>query len=367
MKRSTKIVLSVCAVFLTLMTAATMTLSIVTLTRVNAAGSISARPAEETEDAAYQDNDVTIAESYTILSTKAISDAYISGDSSSLSNDDKETLELASAVLEEVVDDGMSDYEKETAVFTWVHDNIRIDDSGLTLIQASPENVSTPRGVLKYKKAVCVGYATTFRLLMQMLDIPCLVLHDTSQVHSWDLVQIGGGWYHVDLYSAESLKDARSCLNLTDAMMTLDWDRTQYPAAESYEYCYLYRNASPIDDVYAVPAQLKAALDENRSYLSLLLKPYSEADKETADFMMSTLSYRITSSVEYCDYYFEYTVSDAGDGLLIAMTFYHTEDTDDGMTAPENVDEVKIDNAITEAFGELTEVYYDDEYYDYAG
>ena len=36
---------------------------------------------------------------------------------------------------------------------------------------------------------------------MQMLDIPCMVVHNTERYHSWNLVQIEGNWYHVDIYS----------------------------------------------------------------------------------------------------------------------------------------------------------------------
>lgn len=361
MKRSTKVLLSVFAVFLTLMTAATLTLCVVTLAKVNAADKAAAAAAEEEKPAEDSENGVVIAEKYTIRPTRAISDAYLSGDSSKLDSNEKETLGLASAVLDEIIEDGMTDYEKEYAVFTWIHENIRNDSGGLTLIQPSPETVSEPGGVLRHKKAVCVGYATTFRLLMQMLDIPCRVVHDTSLVHSWDLVQIGGGWYHVDLYSADGIKDPFGYLNLTDDMMARDWDRSQYPAADKLEYCYLYKNASPLDDIYAIPAKLKAALDAHQTYLGLLYKPTSENDRDIAEYLMGTLSYRISSSAEYSDISFNYSVAEADGMLLIGTTIFYPDDYEEDLTTPEGVDEVKIDQAITNAFGELTDAY-DDEY-----
>ena len=50
--------------------------------------------ADETEDSGKED-DVTIAGEYKIVSTKAISDAYISGDTSALDDRQKETLDMA--------------------------------------------------------------------------------------------------------------------------------------------------------------------------------------------------------------------------------------------------------------------------------
>ena len=69
-------------------------------------------------------------------------------------------------------------------------------------------------GVLKYHNAVCVGYATTFRMFMQMMGIECKVEHNTEKFHSWDVVKIDGDWYITDIYSR--------CRKL-EIMRTLMW------------------------------------------------------------------------------------------------------------------------------------------------
>lgn len=71
---------------------------------------------DKTEDVA-QENDVTIGGEYVIKATTQISDAYKSGNTSNLSDKDKETLNMAKSVLDEIITDGMSDYEKELAVY----------------------------------------------------------------------------------------------------------------------------------------------------------------------------------------------------------------------------------------------------------
>ena len=67
---------------------------------------------EKTEDT----ENILIAGEYQIVSTKNISDAYKSGDTSSLSDEDKTTLEVASKILDEIITEDMSSYDKEKAI-----------------------------------------------------------------------------------------------------------------------------------------------------------------------------------------------------------------------------------------------------------
>ena len=61
-----------------------------------------------------QEDDVPIMNGeFWIRSTRNISDAYRSGSTSGLSDKDQETLEMASAVLDEIITENMTPYEKE--------------------------------------------------------------------------------------------------------------------------------------------------------------------------------------------------------------------------------------------------------------
>ena len=79
---------------------------------------------EAEQENAYQEDGYKVAGEYEIRSTTHISDAYKNGDDSQLSAEDKKTLEMAEAVLDEVVKDGMSNYEKELEVYRWMVANI---------------------------------------------------------------------------------------------------------------------------------------------------------------------------------------------------------------------------------------------------
>ena len=48
-------------------------------------------------------------------------------------------------------------------------------------------------------KAVCEGYSIAYRHLLNMADIPNVVLDSKEMNHSWNYVQINGKWYHVDV------------------------------------------------------------------------------------------------------------------------------------------------------------------------
>ena len=139
-----------------------------------------------------QEDDVAVGGEYYIRSTLPISDAYRSGDASALDARQAETLSMASAVLEEIIVEGMTDYEKEKAVYDWMCANLGHEGGVTTVVPTASEYSAAPYGVLKYGQAVCVGFATTFRMFMQMLGIDCMVVHNSY--HSWDLVSLDGEW-----------------------------------------------------------------------------------------------------------------------------------------------------------------------------
>ena len=140
----------------------------------------------------------------------------------------------------------------------------------LPVIPDTGADCDNPFGVLKYHNAVCVGYATTFRLFMQMLEIPCMVVHNSERYHSWDLVRLDGEWYHTDIYS-DAGNPNYTHFNLTDSMMACmqDWNTDFFPAADGYEYCYAYQISAPEEDIYHVPVLMREALDSKDSMVSL--------------------------------------------------------------------------------------------------
>lgn len=59
-------------------------------------------------------------------------------------------------------------------------------------------NLHSAYGILVDKKGVCSGYAYAYRLFMQAYGIPCVLINSDSMNHAWNMIQLGGKWYHVD-------------------------------------------------------------------------------------------------------------------------------------------------------------------------
>ena len=51
--------------------------------------------------------------------------------------------------------------------------------------------------------AVCLGYATTFQLLMDMAGVECITVagasRSSTEDHGWNVVRLNGNWYCVDV------------------------------------------------------------------------------------------------------------------------------------------------------------------------
>lgn len=312
--------------------------------------SMALRGAEE--EAAAQltrENDVVIADDYPILSTTHISDAYRSGDASRLSQQDAETLTLASALLNDIITDGMTDFEKEQAVFDWMSHNLSGDSGMLTLIPTTQKDAHTPYGALKYHNAVCVGYATTFRLLMHMLNIPCMVIHNTELYHSWNLVQLEGDWYHVDVYSAAA-NGSYASFNAPDAMISQEWDTGFFPAAAGLTYNPAWMAAETLDDIYQLPRWLRRGLEEGRDVISLRFGSDCDAAQRTLIEAMVTETQSILADTqEYQSLLTSFRWCPTEEGIMLVV--YLLDDDDTTALSPDQQEQVTA--AVEDAFSDL--------------
>ena len=308
---------------------------------------------EEEQENTYQEDGYKVAGEYEIRSTTHISDAYKSGDDSQLSAEDRETLKMATDVLDEVLSDGMGNYEKELAVYQWMVANIGNNGSdGVIVRPGSGGSPFTPHDVLKSKNAVCVGYATTFRLFMNMLGMDCHIVH--NDYHSWDLVELEPDqWYHVDIYSdAHGAEFAN--FNMTDTICDMghSWDGSALPVADSVKYSPAVRNSVELDSLLDVPAQFKKALDEKQGAVYYRFKtPLTEEDQPKADFLAALLENAMRATIE--DAYFQamwYPGEDGNDILGLLVERYDGDEPEPGFdsTSPEAKAVIR---AIAGAFG----------------
>ncbi len=93
-------------------------------------------------------------------------------------------------------EDEMSAFEVAQALHDYL---VRTCVYDLTAETATGPTVShSAYGALTKGTAVCQGYALAYKLLLTRVGVPCVFVTSTSMNHAWNMVQIDGGWYHVD-------------------------------------------------------------------------------------------------------------------------------------------------------------------------
>lgn len=303
MKKRTVVILSLALAASVAVSAVTLGFSVKQSKRVNSyiTNQLKRQAKEEEKTSDYKEDGYKVGNQYEIRSTTDISDAYKSGDDSKLSDTDKKTLKTASDILKSIIKDGDSDYQKELAVYEWMYQNIGQGASTVVALPAASGSDFTPQGVLISKQAVCVGYATTFRMFMQMLGLECHIVH--NDYHSWDLVKLDDDcWYHVDIYTDVSSRTEFQNFNMTDATAHSghDWDTAALPAANGVRYTYAVQNNEQVDDLVSIVPYVKKELDKKAKdrhslYFSFKTR-YTLDDLPKADPVVNGLNTAITMS-----------------------------------------------------------------------
>lgn len=134
----------------------------------------------------------------------------------------KRDMKAAKAKAEEIVattvHDGMSDYDIAKALHDYLVLNVEYDHNWIADIY-DPNAKTGPGDYALYfplieGSAVCSGYTYAYKYLMDLAGVPCEEIDGdstgTDQIaaalgyrwsvgHAWNIVQIDGEWYHVDV------------------------------------------------------------------------------------------------------------------------------------------------------------------------
>jgi len=309
---------------------------------------------EEEKENTYQEDGYKVGDQYEIRSTTHISDAYKNGDDSGLKEEDKETLKMASDVLKKIIKDGMSNYEKELAVYRWMYKNVGQGHGSSVTLPGGNSNAFTPYGALSGQNTVCVGYATTFRLFMNMLDMDCHIVH--NEYHSWDMVRLDDNeWYQVDVYSDVSGKCQYQNFNMTDEISrnSHDWDDSALPQAKGVKYSYAVQNSKELKDIYKVPAKVKKALDKKKSsqYFKFQ-KPLDREELPIADLLLNQMNMALMSMPGFENYNMSgMWYQDEKDQYILGIFIHNYGETEESVFDENSPEGKKIVKAVTKAFG----------------
>ena len=150
----------------------------------------------------YQTYDPPNTDDMSIYDTSAILAAWETGSAEGLPRKDKWVYERCVELVGQLISEDMSDYEKEWAVYSWLVSRVNYDYRHQDSFKTTPRDSFRPYGALVNGTAVCLGYATTFQLFMDLLDIECITVvgaaFSSTGDHAWNMVKLNGEWYCVD-------------------------------------------------------------------------------------------------------------------------------------------------------------------------
>ena len=116
------------------------------------------------------------------------------------------------AVLRQIINDDMTDYEKVKAIHDWIIMNVTYDQELAELLYEDASDLKSYNGfylegVFNDGYAVCEGISKSLCCMANMEGIPCVRVtgHETSNPngvgHAWNKIYINGHWYIIDATS----------------------------------------------------------------------------------------------------------------------------------------------------------------------
>ncbi|MDP4142945.1 MAG: transglutaminase domain-containing protein [Bacillota bacterium] len=182
-------------------------------------------------------------------------------------SESKETLQArekavqgkVSEIIAKVIKSDMKDYEKEAALHDYIVNNTvydkRVDTGNM------PLESYTAYGVLIKGTGVCQGYAQAMDRLLKACGIEStMVTGDANDgttwvKHAWNIVKIGGQYYHLDpTWDDPVTEDGSNMIrysyfNITDDQISKNhrWDKTIYPKCDNTQYSFINLNLEEKD------------------------------------------------------------------------------------------------------------------------
>lgn len=156
---------------------------------------------------------------------------------------------LFEQAAQEIVDDALAADDLFERVKI-IHDAI-VDRTEYTIRGAS--YISEADGPLVYGKALCEGYSKAFMYLCQRVGIQCICVagYGNSEAHMWNMLQLDGKWYHMDVTWDDNNTYDYFCI--PTSKITIDHTiRNYFPVPEATATDYSYATAMGITEYTTV-------------------------------------------------------------------------------------------------------------------
>lgn len=116
-------------------------------------------------------------------------------------------MDAAASEALSLVTGEMEDYEKALVVHDWLATYCAYDSENYAN-GTVPDKSHQAYGALCDKIAVCDGYAKAYLYIMRnKLRIPCYLTSSDAINHAWNIIEIGGEFYHVDVTWDDPIPD----------------------------------------------------------------------------------------------------------------------------------------------------------------
>ncbi|MCR5216174.1 MAG: hypothetical protein K6C69_04505 [Lachnospiraceae bacterium] len=169
--------------------------------------------------------------------------AFQNNDTTLLNTKQLELFDKYCEILGNCTSSSYSEYENELAIHDYLVSNVEYLDTSL---ESGAATTGTAYEALIEGKSNCGGYVESFKTLLDMLKIDndVIVGQAGEQEHGWNLVELDGNWYHVDVTYDDPVNTDGTILhkyfNMSDQDIALDhtWVTEDYPKAIGGNYSY---------------------------------------------------------------------------------------------------------------------------------
>ncbi len=183
------------------------------------------------------------------------------------------------AILRQV--QGRCDHEKVVSLHDLLAGKVRYDADALNDRARTPFS-STILGVLLEKRAVCEGVAKACKLLLNALNIKCMVacgklLSARDEGHAWNIVKIAGQPVHLDITNDLDVENTGFVRHTYCCISDRQIEKTHrmnevYPACLTTEYDYFVQNSANVFEKCDIQRMIRRACQAGKGYAEFRVK-----------------------------------------------------------------------------------------------
>lgn len=225
---------------------------------------------------------------------------------SKLDIEQKEVYDILWDSTRKLTDSLKTDYEKEVAIHNFITDNFKYGPLNTSNV---PQRAHSIQGFVMDGQGICEAYANTFYVMGKMagLDVSIITGTTNNVNHMWNLINLDGEYYHVDVTSDDPAPDVPNrerynYLNVSDSIMsqTHAWERSEFPECNSDKYNYYTLNNYIIHNEQELKDFINTALNSGKTSFTFRTEDYAISSVDIIKYYTTNKGfYTVSISGEY--------------------------------------------------------------------